>query len=101
MVLKRTMAVVVLYPFFLKRSKRFFFEHPPSPYTLEGAPPLPIAPLTYCRPLSRLDRAKASFALCSLLHRLSQRRGKLKIAESVDFQGFGTTLKLSPLRGES
>ena len=34
--------------------------------------------LTYGRPLSRLDKAKASFALCSLLYRLphgvSQRR---------------------------
>ena len=53
------------------------FEHPLSPYTLEGVPPLPLSPsLTYCRPLSRLDKAKASFALCSLLHRLSQGREK-------------------------
>jgi hypothetical protein len=64
----------------------FLRQQPPTPW---GIPPDPnlsfllaqmkelkktstlTKPLTDGRPLSRLDNAKASFALCSLLHRLS------------------------------
>ena len=42
-VLKGTMAVFILSS--KKETKKVFPEHPPSPYNLEGAPPLPVFPL--------------------------------------------------------
>jgi len=70
--------------FFSKRTKRFS-QHPLVPsYGKKEGSFISLAqrkgtketstltkPLTDGRPLSRLDNAKASFALCSLLHRLS------------------------------
>ena len=52
-----------------------FFRFSPSPLSQEGLH-LSLS-LAKGRPLSRLDRAKASIALCSLLHRFPLlRRGK-------------------------
>ena len=77
------------------------FRTSPVPFTLEGVPPLPLSPpLTYCRPLSRLDKAKASFALCSLLHRLSQGREKLRISRIPHSQSSGIARKACALKGE-
>ena len=77
------------------------FRTSPVPFTLEGVPPLPLSPpLTYCRPLSRLDKAKASFALCSLLHRLSQGREKLRISRIPHSQSSGIAREACALKGE-